>query len=181
MPANEDRLRELVGLLGDSTPRDTGLSGSIPQGRWAVLRLEGEFKQEAVLPIAGALAFWTAFDPRNHVLMRATGHRDPQRAATWREVAIANATEALSRIPGSAELLRGELSSADSPRRRAAAVALGALRDRTVVASLIELLGDSDAEVVSAALTALRAITGKSFLFGGRDPEKWRRWWARAT
>jgi hypothetical protein len=92
------------------------------------------------------------------------------------------AVQALVRMEPNAELrrltesLRGDLPGPDSDRQRYAAEALGALRDAEAVPRLVELVKDSDAELVAAARSALVEITKQDF---GTSRWRWRSWWER--
>lgn len=61
--------------------------------------------------------------------------------------------------------------------RSAAAMALDLLRSPSAVEPLIKALNDHNKEVRNTAVTALKNITGKSFIFGKTNPQKWQKWW----
>jgi len=181
MGGRQERLLELIQLLGDPTPRRVGTvdSGSIPEGRWAALTLVEQFKAEGVIRLAGMLRAWKRFDPNSPLMVRMFGFRSREHAKLWKHQAIFNAIHALSATASSRMILHHELTSEDAHRRECAAAALGAIGDRSAVEPLIDLLKDSNVEVSDAAFSALRRITGKSFVFGKKDPAKWRAWWAK--
>jgi hypothetical protein len=92
------------------------------------------------------------------------------------------AVQALARFEYSPELrtltesLRGDLPGPQTIRQRFAAEALGALRDVASVPRLIELVKNSDSQVVAAARRALIEITKQDF---GTSRWRWRSWWER--
>ena len=93
------------------------------------------------------------------------------------------AAHALSRFPPSGtftsllERIREALGSGDLARERAAAVALGELRDVTSVPQLIDQLKHRDMESVEVAQRALIVICKQDF---GTARWRWRSWWEKA-
>jgi hypothetical protein len=73
--------------------------------------------------------------------------------------------------------LQERLRDEDPELRRAAVVALAQKRESDSVSYLIPLLGDKEADVVDAAVSGLRDLTGKPF----SSPEEWQRWWSAAA
>ena len=77
-------------------------------------------------------------------------------------------------IPGAAASITVRLQAdADASVRRAAAAALGKLKDAAAIDSLLSALDDRDLGVQYIAAESLRALTGQKF---GRDAEAWRSW-----
>ena len=59
--------------------------------------------------------------------------------------------------------------------REKVAVALGEIKDDSVIEPLVKLLEKEEAtRVRAAAVQALQAITGQEF---GQDTDRWRAWW----
>jgi hypothetical protein len=73
--------------------------------------------------------------------------------------------------------LQERLRDEDPELRRAAVVALAQKGDSDSVSYLIPLLGDKETEVIDAAVSGLRDLTGKPF----SSPEEWQRWWSAAA
>lgn len=181
MPVKSDRLKELLGLLASlrSRPGMHPGEGSLDESRWAAIMIRDEFGEDAVRPLAGTLWFWDVLDPHNRDLTLVFGLRDPEIARRCKHRALAEVTWCLGRIPDSIPTLIGELASENGTLRACAALALGYLRATAAVEPLIDHLGDKDRKVVTTASSALKRITGKSFLFGAGDPRKWRAWWTK--
>lgn len=93
---------------------------------------------------------------------------------------ITNAKEVFRKIDGAEDILLDCLNSGDSQLRQTAARAVGILRvsSHNALALLIEALADEDISIRDIAYSTLKEITGKRFVFGGRSPEKWRKWLA---
>ena len=185
MPDRTDRLKELLGLLPSlhSRPGTHPGEGDFDESRWAAIMIKNEFGMDAVRPLAATLLFWEIFDPNDYLMfrlmIRPLGFRNPEIAKRCKYRALAEATWCLSQIPGSIPVLIAELSNENATLRANAARALGYLRATAAVEPLIGRLEDGEKEVVAAASSALKRITGKSFLFGGSDPRKWRKWWSK--
>jgi HEAT repeat protein len=76
--------------------------------------------------------------------------------------------------------LQSAAKHADSFIRESVIEALGGLKSAKameMVPELIRALRDPEKGVRKAAASSLRRLTGKSFFFGGSDPEKWDKWW----
>lgn len=88
---------------------------------------------------------------------------------------------AAARLEGEAVNLVAPLASSpsqDMPRRLAAVWLLGSMRDAESIdalAALLDVANDQPAPIVDAACDQLERALDRGF---GRDPEKWRRWWA---
>lgn len=60
--------------------------------------------------------------------------------------------------------------------REAAIELLGLIGDERAVQPLIKTLMDESQDIKEKAVQSLKKITGKSFLFGSKNPDKWARW-----
>ena len=91
-----------------------------------------------------------------------------------------NAVWALGQLkdPRAIQPLIDALGDLDWRARNKAASALGAIKDPRAIEPLIAALKDESDVVRDKAREALADITGKRFLFGGRNPARWRKWWA---
>jgi len=78
-------------------------------------------------------------------------------------------------ITDKGELLSFVRSRSETLRKAAFSRMIELYRDD--IESLIDLLQNDEESVRSAAHSALIKITGKRFLFGGKTPEKWRKWY----
>jgi len=173
----EDRFQTLIKTLSDPSPRHPSEGSSFTEGRWAAIMLKNEFKEDTVIPVAAILSFWNGLNPDNQFLIRQFGFRNPEIARRCRNEGLANAVWCLEQIPVSGAILVGELKNEDAGSRLHSALALGFMRYSAAVEPLIDILSDSEKEVVDAAASALTRITGKSFVFGNKNPEKWKKWW----
>ena len=179
MAASRDRLIELLKLLGDRNKRSYGSFDTIYTGDWAAIMIAQEFGESAVIPVAGWLSLWHSMDCQEPTIYRQFGFRDSESAKERRHRAIIDASATLERIPQAVHILHGALSDDSDPEgRKNAALAIGTMKSKICVDSLINALEDSDSKVVDAALYALSQIRGKSFVFGQKNPKKWRKWWS---
>jgi HEAT repeat protein len=76
-----------------------------------------------------------------------------------------------------AATLQERLGEEEPELRRAAALAFARKGDSDAVPAIIGLLGDKDGEVIDAAVSGLRGLTGKQF----SAPEEWQAWWRTAA
>jgi hypothetical protein len=85
-------------------------------------------------------------------------------------------TERLQRL--TSKTLTDKLQDEDAEVRRAAALAVAQKDDRANVPRLIELLGDRDATVASAAHAALKHLSGTDHGPGAAAIPRWKQWWS---
>ena len=155
------------------------------EGLWAATMIASEFGEKAVIPLAAEMGIWIVMDfasgdeVAQAQVARALGYRNSAAAGQAQSFALSNAVICLSRIPRAGSILISELNNDEAWRRRCAAVALGCMGHVEAVDSLIDKLSDEHEAVVEVALNALVKITKKRFLFGRKNPEKWRQWWQR--
>jgi hypothetical protein len=174
MPDDTEQLKQFLGLLASLQLRP-GHPGedSYHESRWAAIMIRNLFGPRAVRPLASTLAFRETFDPGNRLVIRHAGFRDPETARRCKYRAIDEARWCLEQIDGSVGVLIADLGAEEAT----AACALGYLRSAAAVEPLADRLSDSNKEVAVVVSSALKKITGKSFWFGNRDPQKWRTWW----
>ncbi len=90
------------------------------------------------------------------------------------------AAAALKHVPSlqtHIEVIRGELMGADRLKRSLAARALGTLRDRKSIPTLIDMVGSIDAMERYSAHASLKEISRADF---GLDASAWQLWWNEA-
>jgi hypothetical protein len=182
MATLNSKISGYISLLGSTRQvgQKPGTSG-YPEGRRAAIHLKTEYGQLAVMPVAAAIRYWSAFKPQDQSSIRELGFPDSTSAQRWSYAATTEGGWCLEHVPESFLILSSELVRGDSGHKLDAISGLGQLGKSQVlkvIELLINALSDSDDALVQAASKMLVWATGKSFFFGGNcDPSAWRRWW----
>ncbi len=156
-------LRAAVALRHAALPRLLlALDGPDPDARYCALLCLGEVVHPSALPA---------------LMPKLTDGDYPTRMAA---IEVMRAYRRFDEFEAVARSLRAALRDPKSPseRRRAAAHALGELRDERALEGLVAALADPDASLATAAHRALVVLARQDF---GTAAGPWLEWWSRAA
>ncbi len=186
--ASNERATELIIMLGDPTPRSFGVGHTSTEGRWAAIRLSNDFNEQSVYLLAKGILFWNNFNSFDEYEVRKFGFSNTEHANTWRNTAIDNASHILNlffngerkpqeiRIEENKKFIKTNLHSDSAENKRIAIIAIQYFGGYSYIDEIINCLESNDKDLQKEAAKSLNSITHKRFLFGNKNPEKWRKW-----
>ena len=179
---------ELIMMLGDPRPRSFGVGHTSTEGRWAAIRLSNDFNERSVYFLAKGILFWNDFGSWDENEIRKFGFSNTDHSISWRDTALVNAEHILNlffngerkpdeiRIEENKKFIRANLHSDSTENKRIALVAIQYFGGYFYIEEIINYLESNDKNLKKEAAKTLNTITHKRFLFGNKNPEKWRKW-----